>query len=238
MTARPQRVVEISAESVPISAAPPLTLIDAATWRQIFQPELANGQSIKRLIDVLVAVTLLVVLSPLILLAIVAVQMNSPGPALFVHYRVGWRSREFPMFKLRTMVDGAPRLEVTSASDRQRFLKLHRDPRVTTVGRVLRKYSIDELPQLLNVIRGEMSLVGPRPLVHEEVQRFRRKAELRRFAVRPGISGLWQVSGRNECDDDERMRLDLEYVDQWSLWQDFKIMIRTIPAITSARGAS
>jgi lipopolysaccharide/colanic/teichoic acid biosynthesis glycosyltransferase len=142
------------------------------------------------------------------------------------------------MYKLRTMIDGAERLEAKLARrSRRTFLKIEKDPRTTRIGRWLRKYSLDELPQIINVLRGDMSLVGPRPLLLSDMEKLPRHQQLARFAMKPGLTGLWQVSGRSQCTDEERMTLDLEYVNTWSLWLDLKILARTIPAVIRAQGA-
>jgi lipopolysaccharide/colanic/teichoic acid biosynthesis glycosyltransferase len=143
------------------------------------------------------------------------------------------------MFKFRTMVNGSHAVEEKLAHEcRDRiFFKVKEDPRVTAFGRFLRKYSLDELPQFFNVLRGEMSLVGPRPLLLSDFSKFPKRQQARRFVVKPGITGLWQVNGRSESSDQERMALDLEYVDRWSLWKDLVILARTIPAVIQAKGA-
>jgi lipopolysaccharide/colanic/teichoic acid biosynthesis glycosyltransferase len=195
--------------------------------------------AIKRCVDVMVALTALVLSAPILLLAAALVRLTSPGGVLFVQRRVGLHGAEFSIYKLRTMVTGADRLEPELVRTGERtFLKLRNDPRITRVGRVLRKLSIDELPQLVNVLRGEMSLVGPRPLMPSEVQNMPRSARQRRFAVKPGITGLWQVSGRSACSDEERIRLDHEYVERWTPLLDLQILVRTVPAVLAMRGAA
>ena len=176
---------------------------------------------------------------PLLLFAAVSIKLTSRGPVVFGQEREGLGGRRFLMYKLRTMVPEAEgqiaTLRAHSEQDGPAF-KMSRDPRVTTIGRLLRKWSIDELPQLLNVLTGDMSLVGPRPLpTHES-----RCCELwqrRRLDVTPGITGIWQVRGRNRVSFDEWMRMDIEYVDKRSLWQDLRLMWATIPAVISCRGA-
>jgi len=195
--------------------------------------------AVKRGMDIVFALVLLVVTAPVILAAAILVRMSGPGPILFVQRRNGRLGKEFRMLKFRTMTPGAERLQDQLAEENAGgcFLKLQNDPRVTPIGRILRKYSIDELPQLVNVLRGDMSLIGPRPLLPCDVRSFPRDERFRRFNVRPGITGLWQVSGRSELSDDERMALDLEYVDEWSLQLDFEILARTPLAVVMARGA-
>ncbi|HVR43504.1 MAG TPA: sugar transferase, partial [Thermoanaerobaculia bacterium] len=193
---------------------------------------------VKRLVDVIGALALIVALAPLILVLIVLIRLTSPGPAVFVQPRIGFRCNEFRMYKFRTMVADAARLqdELASASGSE-FFKVRSDPRVTRLGRVLRKYSLDELPQLFNVLEGSMSLVGPRPLLPTDLQKFPLRGQMRRFSVRPGITGLWQVSGRSGTSDEERMRLDRDYVSHWTLWLDLKIVVKTLAAVLSGRGA-
>jgi lipopolysaccharide/colanic/teichoic acid biosynthesis glycosyltransferase len=196
--------------------------------------------SLKRLLDVVGGAILLACAAPVILAAAALVRATSPGPAFFVQRRIGYRGREFNMYKLRTMRNGAERLEARLAARRrgQIFLKIPADPRTTRVGRWLRKCSIDELPQLWNVLRGEMSLVGPRPLLLCDFEKFPAAEQWRRFSMQPGLTGLWQVSGRSLRTDEERMALDLEYVERWSLWLDLRILARTIPVVLSGKGAT
>jgi lipopolysaccharide/colanic/teichoic acid biosynthesis glycosyltransferase len=193
----------------------------------------------KRVADIALAAPFLLLATPLLLLAALLVKLTSNGPAFFVQRRIGYRCREFGIYKLRTMVADASSLEDTLAEACQggTFLKIESDPRTTRLGRVLRKLSIDELPQLYNVLRGEMSLVGPRPLLVCDFQRFPRQEQMRRFSVKPGLTGLWQVSGRSRCSDEQRILLDLEYVRRRSLWLDLGILAKTIPVVLSGRGA-
>lgn len=195
---------------------------------------------LKRPLDVALAGFLLVIVSPILLAAMALVRLTSRGPAIFVQERIGHRCRRFPMYKLRTMVRDAPsrERELAERLTGRTFFKLDDDPRITRVGRLLRKYSIDELPQLVNVLKGDMSLVGPRPLLVSDFQKFPRSRQQRRFAVKPGLTGLWQVSGRSELNDRVRMDLDGEYVDRWSLALDLEILARTVPAVLSGRGAT
>jgi exopolysaccharide biosynthesis polyprenyl glycosylphosphotransferase len=202
----------------------------------------ASWQSVgKLLLDVLGAVALLVLCSPLILVAALAVRFSSPGPVLFRQQRSGLNGRPFTMYKFRTMVTDAEQRQHELAAFNEMsgpVFKVSNDPRITPVGRWLRKYSIDELPQLLNVLRGEMSLVGPRPLPVDETKRFHDLAHRRRLSVKPGLTCLWQISGRNEVKDfSDWVRLDLEYIDNWSIWLDVKILFRTIPVVLLGTGA-
>lgn len=193
----------------------------------------------KRALDLAVSAIGLVVLSPLLLLVALAVKLESPGPVLFRQRRVGRAGRTFTLYKLRSMRAGADRereeLLARNEADGPVF-KLRDDPRVTRLGRLLRRTSIDELPQLWNVLRGEMSLVGPRPPLPEEVRRYERW-QRRRLSVKPGITCTWQVSGRSDLGFRRWMELDLAYIDGWSLWGDVQIVLRTIPAVLLGRGA-
>lgn len=194
---------------------------------------------VKRIMDLVIAATLLVALSPLLALVALLVRVGSPGPALFVQKRIGHGGRVFRMFKFRTMVVGAEDSEKRLAEERpdQMFLKIPDDSRVTRLGQFLRRYSIDELPQLFNLLLGDMSLVGPRPILICDFLNFREQEQIKRFAMLPGITGLWQISGRSNTTEEERIKLDLEYVDRWSLWLDVTILARTLPAVIRAEGA-
>ncbi len=198
------------------------------------------AHAIKRALDLIGASVGLVLTAPLLAVVAVLIKMDSEGPVLHRMYWVGLRGRRFSGFKLRTMVADAERQRhrLNHLNEmRGPAFKISGDPRITRVGRWLRRSSIDELPQLLNVLRGEMSLVGPRcPQVHEYAAFGPRQCL--KLAVVPGLTCLWQVSGRAAITDfDEWVRLDLEYIRNWSLWLDFKILLRTIPAVLTARGA-
>jgi exopolysaccharide biosynthesis polyprenyl glycosylphosphotransferase len=196
---------------------------------------------VKRAVDIAGALTLLILLSPLLLLTALAVRMTSPGPVLFCQPRYGLNRRRFRMLKFRTMVQNADRLQAALESKNEAHgpvFKIASDPRITPLGRFLRRTSIDELPQLINVLKGEMSLVGPRPLPPRDVSKFTRTSDMRRFSVRPGLTGLWQVSGRSALDFDTWIRLDLHYIDRWSLRLDLDILARTIPAVIRGTGAA
>ena len=204
--------------------------------------ERAHGLLIvKRVIDLVGAAVGLVLVSPVLLVAAVAIKLTSPGPVLYSQDRYGLYRRRFPMYKLRTMIQDAEALQA-SLEDRNEaagpVFKIRDDPRVTPVGRVLRRTSLDELPQLVNVLRGEMSLVGPRPLPLRDVGLFTEPALVRRFSVRPGLTGLWQISGRSELAFDRWAELDLRYIDEWSLGLDLRILLKTVPAVISGAGAS
>jgi exopolysaccharide biosynthesis polyprenyl glycosylphosphotransferase len=194
---------------------------------------------VKRLFDVAVSALLLAALSPLLLAIALAVKLDSQGAVLYRSRRVGLHEQEFGMFKFRTMREDAEarraELEHRNEMDGPAF-KIADDPRVTRVGRFVRKTSLDELPQFWNVLKGEMSVVGPRPPIPSEVKRYKRW-QRRRLSVKPGITCTWQVSGRNELDFAQWMELDLSYIDNWSLWRDLEIVLRTIPAVILGKGA-
>ena len=177
----------------------------------------------------------------MLLLVAAAIKLSSRGPVLFTQRRCGLNGRHFTLYKFRTMVDRAEeRLEEVAHLNEVRgpAFKARRDPRVTPVGRLLRRFSLDEVPQLLNVLVGHMSLVGPRPPLPEEVARYERW-QRRRLSMKPGLTGLWQVSGRARLAEVNRwIELDLAYIDHWSLWLDAKILLRTLPAVLSTRGAA
>lgn len=198
-------------------------------------------QGLKRALDVVGAGVGVVVLSPVMLLAAIAIKCTSPGPVIFTQERYGLNKRPFRMMKFRTMVANAPELQTALEAHNQvegPVFKIFDDPRVTSVGRFLRKASIDELPQLFNVLRGDMSLVGPRPLPERDVRRFTRSSHMRRFSVRPGLTCLWQISGRNQLGFNEWVRLDLKYIDGWSLVEDLRIIAKTVPAVLRGTGAN
>ncbi len=193
----------------------------------------------KRTLDVSVAGSLILGLWPLLLLIAAAVRLSSPGPVLFVQTRIGLGGEPFRMLKFRSMYADAERrrAEVAALSDREGLcLKVRKDPRITPVGRVLRRLSLDELPQILNVLAGDMSLVGPRPALPEEVAAYPAHAH-RRLAVLPGITGLWQVSGRADIGFDGMIDLDLDYAQRASLALDLSILVRTVGAVAGGRGA-
>jgi lipopolysaccharide/colanic/teichoic acid biosynthesis glycosyltransferase len=193
----------------------------------------------KRLLDLSLTCALMVAFGPLMLAIAAAVRLSSSGPVFFVQTRIGLGGRPFRMIKFRSMSTNAERRreEVAASSDREGIcLKLRDDPRVTPVGRVLRRCSLDELPQLFNVLAGDMSLVGPRPALPEEVAHFPAEAH-GRHALTPGITGLWQVSGRAEIGFSEMIALDLSYVEQVSLVTDLKILFKTIGVVVNGRGA-
>jgi len=181
------------------------------------------------------------VVLPLLAVAGIAIKMDSPGPVVFVQQRVGLKKRYFPMFKLRSMhVDAEEKLkemEHLNEADGPIF-KMKNDPRVTRVGAFIRKTSIDELPQLFNVLRGDMSLVGPRPMSIRDVDLFDRGIQRRRFSVKPGLTCIWQISGRSDLPFHKWLELDLEYIEHWSLGLDFKILFKTPAAVLKSKGAA
>lgn len=238
-----------------------LSLTSTSTSQQ--EQDAISYYQLKRILDVTIVLFSLILLLPLLLMIGIMVKLDSSGPAIFVQERVGakrvkingrtrWVAQTFPFFKFRTMrtdVDSKLHEEYMKAyiaGDESKLAeqdgksetsyKLTGDPRVTRVGRFLRATSLDELPQLWNVLRGDMSLVGPRPPIPYEVEMYN-KEHFGRFATLPGITGLWQVSGRCETTFEEMIQLDLEYIEMKSLWQDIKILFQTIPAVVSERGA-
>lgn len=196
---------------------------------------------IKRVVDVIGSGTGLVLLSPLLLAIAVAIKVTSAGPVFFAGERYGYNRRRFRMYKFRTMVENAESLQHLYEDMNEvsgPIFKIRKDPRTTAIGRLLRRTSMDELPQLFNVLTGDMSLVGPRPMATRDVQRFTEAALMRRFSVRPGITCIWQVSGRSNLGFDDWIALDLRYIDQWSLGLDLLILLRTIPAVLKGTGAA
>jgi len=200
-----------------------------------------SGASVKRFIDLIGAGLLITALTPVFAIAAAVVTLSSSGPVFFSQDRVGRNKKIFKMIKFRTMIaDASTRqseLEGLNEASGPVF-KIGNDPRITRVGRFLRRTSIDELPQLINVLRGEMSLVGPRPLPVRDYEGFSEDWHRRRFSVRPGISGLWQVAGRSDLPFEEWMELDLKYINEWSLSLDFKVLLKTLPAVLRGTGAT
>ncbi len=186
------------------------------------------------------SVILLVIFSPLILVTVAAIKATSKGPVLFSQIRSGMNGRRFKLYKFRTMIVGAEmkkrELEKMNEMDGPVF-KMKFDPRITPVGRILRKFSIDEIPQLINVLKGDMSIVGPRPPLPVEVELYK-MWQRRRLSLKPGLTCTWQVSGRNNIQFDRWMEMDLEYIDKWSLWLDMKILVKTVFVVMFGYGAS
>jgi exopolysaccharide biosynthesis polyprenyl glycosylphosphotransferase len=194
----------------------------------------------KRTFDLLASATLLLLLSPVLIAVAIAVKLSSPGPVFFAQERVGIKGKLFKMLKFRSMVVDAEQrladLQAQRDAGNSVMFKMKDDPRVTPIGRVLRRYSLDELPQLINVLLGSMSLVGPRPPLPREVEAYDQHVN-RRFLVKPGVTGLWQVSGRSSLPWEETVRLDLYYVENWSLTGDIVILWRTLRAVARRDGA-
>jgi exopolysaccharide biosynthesis polyprenyl glycosylphosphotransferase len=200
-------------------------------------PEL--GLLFKRVFDVLFSVLALILIAPLLLIIAIAVKMDSPGPAFYKSERIGKKGRVFHCIKFRTMVRDADQLraDVMHMNERDDVLfKISNDPRITRLGHFLRKYSLDEFPQFFNVLRGEMSIVGPRPPIASEVKEYK-LSHLRRLDVMPGITGLWQVQGRQDPSFASYVSLDVTYIDTWSIWLDFKIILRTIGVVFAGTGS-
>lgn len=194
----------------------------------------------KRIIDIVSSSVLLFALAPLFLIVAALIKWSSPGPVFFTQERIGLNKRRFEMLKFRTMVNGAEKqqsaLEQLNEAQGPVF-KIKNDPRVTSLGKFLRRFSVDELPQLINVLKGDMSLVGPRPLPVRDVERIDSVSHKRRFSIKPGLTCLWQVNGRSNIGFEEWVRMDLEYIDQWSLGLDMLILLKTIPAVFRGPGA-
>src|SRR5882757_3888234 len=202
-----------------------------------------TGLLSKRVIDIILAVSGIILLAPLLIICFLATVVTSPGPALFRHRRVGFKGKHFDCLKFRTMVTDAPerlrRLldsDPVAAAEWTANRKLRYDPRVTAIGAILRKSSLDELPQLFNVLRGDMSIVGPRPVTEEELVRYSTRVGSY-LACRPGITGLWQVSGRSGTTYRKRVAYDTHYARHWSIVQDAKIIVATIPALLDSDNA-
>jgi exopolysaccharide biosynthesis polyprenyl glycosylphosphotransferase len=206
----------------------------------LFREQLLMQLLLKRIMDIVLSLVGLIVLSPLLVIVALVTRFTSPGPVLFAQERVGMNKRLFKLYKFRSMyVDAEQRrreLEPLNEMDGPVF-KIKNDPRVTPIGHFIRKTSIDELPQLLNVLRGQMSLVGPRPPLLAEVDQYEWLYR-RRLSIKPGITCLWQISGRNDITFKQWMEMDKAYIDNWSLWLDIKILAKTIPAVLFSKGAS
>ena len=224
-------------------AGPRLSIRPAAGMPllHVERPAMSGARRVvKRGVDWCLALGLIVVALPVLLAIAIAVRLDTPGPVLFRQTRVGARGETFNMLKFRSMgVDAEQRLDqLAAAADAGNtvLFKMRHDPRITKVGGFLRRYSLDELPQLLNVLRGEMSLVGPRPPLPREVAGYERAAQ-RRLLVKPGITGLWQISGRSDLSWEQTVRLDLRYVENWTLALDALILVKTVRAVWRGDGA-
>lgn len=197
------------------------------------------GLILKRVVDIILSSAALVAVAPLMATLAVAIKLESEGPVFYVSNRIGKRGRVFPCFKFRTMVNNAERMKKDLAAMNERdgiLFKINNDPRITRLGRFLRKYSLDELPQFLNVLRGEMSIVGPRPPIASEVEKYELE-HFRRLEVLPGLTGLWQVQARHDPSFEKYIALDTAYVENWSLWLDLKILVRTANVVLRGTGA-
>lgn len=207
----------------------------------LVQPGEGWEMLVKRTIDIGFAAFLLIILWPFLVLVALAIKLSSPGPIFFQQERIGLNKRRFKIWKFRTMVPNAERMMSQLESRNEvsgPVFKIKNDPRITPIGKLLRRTSIDELPQLFNVLHGDMSLVGPRPLPVRDYEGFSEDWQRRRFSVKPGITCLWQINGRSGVSFDQWMLLDLEYMDRWSLWLDLEILVKTVPAVLKGSGAA
>jgi lipopolysaccharide/colanic/teichoic acid biosynthesis glycosyltransferase len=203
-----------------------------------FNSKTGFGLAAKRAFDITVASIMLLMLAPLLLLIALLIKLTSKGPVIFQQQRPGKDLQPFTMLKFRTMAaSNEYEKEESLRMKNGSFCKTANDVRITPIGRFLRKCSLDELPQLVNVLRGDMSLVGPRPILNCELETFSWAIQKRRFSVRPGLTCIWQVSGRSNTDDQKRLKYDLEYVKNWSLLLDFKLLLKTIPVVIKCQGA-
>jgi exopolysaccharide biosynthesis polyprenyl glycosylphosphotransferase len=236
---------DVEVRIIPDSFAYPYSDLDIQEYDglamiEVKQPNLdAMHKGVKRALDIMLASVMLVISLPFWLIIVAAIRLTSKGPAIFRQTRLGRDGKTFEMMKFRSMVLGAADMRQGLERDNEAsgpIFKMRKDPRVTGIGSFLRRMSIDEIPQIINVLKGDMSFVGPRPPLPEEVSRYR-SHHLKRLAVRPGITGLWQVSGRDRRDFEEMARLDLYYIENWSTWLDLKIIIKTVPTVLSRKGA-
>jgi exopolysaccharide biosynthesis polyprenyl glycosylphosphotransferase len=194
----------------------------------------------KRLLDIVCSASALWVLTPILLAVMFLIKVTSRGPIFFRQQRAGLRGQPFSMLKFRSMVVDAERIKAKLMERNEQtgpVFKMRNDPRITRIGRFIRKYSIDELPQLVNVLRGDMSIVGPRPPLPAEVAQYE-QWQLRRLCVRPGLTCIWQVSGRSQVSFEQWMHMDMQYIDDWSLRRDVDLILKTLPAVLTGRGAS
>jgi len=224
----------------PISKATSTTFLDFPAVVYSSAPDDRIHLSMKKVIDWFGAMAGVALSLPLAITAAAAIKLEDGGPVFFRQTRSGRNGKPFTMLKFRTMVPKADQLKESLTGKNEMsgpVFKIRNDPRVTKVGAFLRKTSIDELPQLINVLKGDMSLVGPRPPLPDEVARYDRW-QRRKLSVKPGLTCLWQINGRNKIDFEDWMKLDLEYIDNWSLWLDTKILMKTVPAVFKREGAS
>ena len=210
--------------------------LKSAVWRGV----IAGSLAIKRGLDILAGTAGLLALSPLLLTVIALIKLEDRGPIFFRQMRVGLRGRLFGMWKFRSMVMNADKLKDTLLAQNEMqggvTFKMKNDPRITRIGKYLRKFSIDEMPQLYNVLQGDMSLVGPRPPVPREVQEYTVE-DRQRLLAKPGLTCFWQVGGRSEIDFNGQVRLDVEYIKSQSVWLDIKLLFKTVPAVVLGKGA-
>ena len=206
-----------------------------------YVPRNQAALAVKRTMDIVISIFSLIILSPYLLIIAAAIKLTSPGPLFYEWNVVGWNKKPFKSWKFRTMVVGADKMKdhLTHLNEMSvPVFKITNDPRITPIGRILRKFSLDELPQLWSVLKGDMSLVGPRPAGPHELVGYE-SWQRRKLSVKPGLTCLWQVNGRNKINDfNDWAKMDLAYIDNWSLWLDLKILLKTIPAVISAKGAS
>lgn len=206
---------------------------------EIERKESAIYNMAKRILDIIASTLGLIILSPILLVVAILIKLESKGPVIFSQKRIGLNKKEFKMYKFRSMVQNAEELKEKLAKENEMsgpMFKMKNDPRVTKVGRFIRKTSIDELPQLINVLKGDMSLVGPRPSLPKEVSKFE-PWMLKRLQVKPGLTCYWQVSGRNNIDFEDWMKLDLQYVDDRSFWLDLKLILKTATVLFGDKNA-
>jgi exopolysaccharide biosynthesis polyprenyl glycosylphosphotransferase len=228
-------IFDIQVARVSLSEVKGIPLLNMEPVAQDSQQLLA-----KRVFDFITTLLSIPFLAPIFLIVAILIKLDSPGPVFFIQQRVGIRKHVFPMFKFRSMhIDAETRLkDIEHLNEAEGpIFKMKNDPRVTRVGNFLRKTSIDELPQLINVLRGEMSLVGPRPMSLRDVELFERGVQRKRFSVQPGLTCIWQISGRSNLPFEKWLELDLEYIERWSFWLDIKILFKTLPAVLRSRGA-
>lgn len=197
-------------------------------------------QIVKRALDIVLSIVAVIVLSPIMLLICLFIKLDSKGPAVFIHHRIGKNGRPLPLYKFRSMYKGAEKMiedfTPEQKSEWEINYKLENDPRITRIGRFLRRTSLDELPQLINIIRGELSIVGPRPVIPEELERYGKNKD-KFLSITPGLTGFWQAYARSDCSYDERMKMELHYVDNANLWWDIKIVFATVGAVLRGHGA-
>jgi len=194
---------------------------------------------IKRCFDAIISILLILILSPVFLITVILIKLEDRGPVIYCQQRVGLRGKRFTMYKFRSMVPDADRIrnELENLNETQSLIfKIKKDPRLTRTGKIIRKLSIDELPQLFNVLKGDMSIVGPRPPLPSEVSKYRLR-DLKRLDVTPGLTCIWQVSGRSNIGFDGQVDLDLQYIESQSIWTDIKLLFKTIPAVLTGKGA-